>query len=249
MLFSTKSLLRRRTDRSERLFTNSFKVKRVLDILCALAGLIAFTPILLLSAAAIRLGGAREIIFKQRRVGLDGKPFDILKLATMREDAHLDGPLVSASRDPRVTRAGRIVRGFCLNELPQFVNVLRGEMSLVGPRPEVPRYVEHWPPEVKRKLLSVRPGITGLATIHIWDEASLLDGRKDMERAYVDELLPRKLRVELWYVRNRTFWLDLRILVLTLIKALGGRRLLLRSKSGKRQRLTKMSGLPMEEEA
>ena len=249
MLFSPISLLKRRTDRSKRLFTNSFKVKRVLDILCSLAGLIAFAPILLLSAAAIRLGGAREIIFTQKRVGLDGESFKILKLATMRADAHLHGPLVSANRDPRTTRAGRIVRGFCLNEVPQFVNVLRGEMSLVGPRPEVPRYVEHWPPEVKRELLSVRPGITSLATIHIWDEASLLDGREDMERAYVEELLPRKLRVELWYVRNRTFWLDLRILIVTLIKALGGRRLLLSSNSGRRQLLTRLTGAPMEEEA
>lgn len=249
MLFSPINLLKRRTDRSKRLFTNSFKVKRVLDILFALAGLIAFAPILLLSAAAIRLGGAREILFTQKRVGLYGESFKIVKLATMREDAHVNGPLVSANEDPRTTRAGRIVRGFCLNELPQFLNVLRGEMSLVGPRPEVPRYVEYWPPDVKRELLSVRPGITGLATIHIWDEASLLDGREDMEQAYLEELLPRKLRVELWYVRNRTFWLDLRILLVTLIKAFGGRRLLLRSNGRKRQFLSEMTGLPMEEEA
>jgi lipopolysaccharide/colanic/teichoic acid biosynthesis glycosyltransferase len=146
----------------------------------------------------------------------------------MRHDAHLAGPLVSTGEDVRVTRAGRIIRVFCFNELPQLINVLRGEMSLVGPRPEVPKFVAYWAPAVKDQILSVRPGITGLATVRIWHEAFLLEGKADVERAYLEEVLPQKQQLDLWYVRNRGFWLDLRIMFLTLLKALSGSRQLYR---------------------
>ena len=242
MLFSAKEVLRVRGSSSESRFLDSFRVKRAMDLSGALVGLIVFAPLLVLSAVAIRLSGARRVIFRQSRVGLEGKTFKILKLTTMEDDAHLAGPLVSAGDDLRVTPVGRIIRGFCLNELPQLLNVLRGEMSLIGPRPEVPRFVEQWPEEIREKILSVRPGVTGLATMRIWDEAALLDGKEDVERAYLEEVLPRKLRVDLWYAGNRSLWLDVRILFLTLLKALGGRRLLNSTKGT-------VHVLPREEEA
>ena len=225
MLFGSKTAVPRAVARKHDSFLHSFKVKRALDIAGAVTTLIVFSPVLLVCIAAIRLSGERKVIFSQRRVGLDGKAFDLLKLTTMREDAHLRGPLISTSNDSRVIPIGRLLRGFGLNELPQLINVLRGEMSLVGPRPEVPRYSDEWDPAIKKRILSVRPGITGLATMRIWDEASLLAGRDDVERAYLEEVLPNKLRVDMWYVRHRSLWLDLNILVLTLVKALGGNRL------------------------
>lgn len=207
---------------------NSGRFKRVVDVVGALAALIIFSPIVILCMVAIRLGGEPSVIFRQERVGRNGNSFKILKLSTMKPGAHLSGPLVSTNKDPRVTRVGRIIRPWRLNELPQFVNVLRGEMSLVGPRPEVTKYVAQWAPEFKQKILAARPGITGLATVRFADEGSILNGdgkgNHDVERVYVHDILPVKLQIEHWYVTHRTFWLDLRILLLTPVVAWGGRR-------------------------
>ena len=200
-------------------------VKRAIDVCGAIALLVVFSPVLVLCGVALRFSGDRSVIFRQERVGQGGRPFKVLKLTTMRHDAHLAGPLVSTGGDLRATRTGRIIRAFCFNELPQLFNVLRGEMSLVGPRPEVPKFVARWAPEVKDEILSVRPGITGLATVRIWHEASLLEGKADVELAYLEEVLPKKQQLDLWYLRNRGLWLDLRIMFLTLVKALSGSRL------------------------
>ncbi len=127
---------------------NSGMTKRALDILGAVILLIIFSPIILLSALFIRLSGSRSVIFRQTRIGLNGKPFQLFKLTTMKPQSHLNGPMISTRRDSRVTLLGRFLRAFGFNELPQLVNVLRGEMSLVGPRPEVPRYLEHWSSEI-----------------------------------------------------------------------------------------------------
>ena len=212
---------------------NSESFERVIDVSMALIALVVFSPLLIACGVVIRLGGAPNVLFTQERIGRNGRPFRILKLTTMKADAHLNGPLVSSRADKRVTKVGRIIRAYGFNELPQFLNVIRGEMSIVGPRPEVAKYVEKWAPELKDVVLSVRPGITGLATVNFWDEGSFLEGKSDIESAYLEEVLPEKLRVELWYVRNRTFILDLRIMAITLLKAFGGKRLLKANKIGK----------------
>lgn len=228
MRSSAGNLHRHLGSQSMRSLLNSERFKRVFDVVGALLALVVCSPIVLLCVAAIRLSGESSVIFCQERIGRNGKPFKILKLSTMKPDSHLNGPLVSTDKDPRVTPVGRIIRPCRLNELPQFVNVLRGEMSLVGPRPEVTKYVARWAPEFRDKILSVRPGITGLATVRFADEGSLLNGDgkgdHDVERIYLRDILPAKLRIEHWYVTHRTFWLDFRILLLTPLTALGGSR-------------------------
>lgn len=205
-------------------FLNSDVVKRALDTCLALTALIGFSPILVICALAIRLGSAQNVLFRQERVGRHGCIFKVIKLTTMKDEAHLTGPKLSLKRDPRVTRLGHAIRAFGFNELPQFINVLKGEMSIVGPRPEVPEYVKHWPGDSRDRILAVRPGITGLATVQFWHESSLLDAEDDVERVYLEDILPQKLRTELSYVAQHTLWLDLRIMAITLKKALGGSR-------------------------
>lgn len=224
MLFNLKRSHKASASKPWDIFLNSDTIKRIIDVCLALGALVVFSPLLLTCAVVIRSSGARSVTFRQRRVGRHGNPFEILKLTTMKEDAHRAGPLVSTGKDKRVTRVGRIIRAFGFNELPQLINVIRGEMSIVGPRPEVPKYVEQWPQDIKDEVLSLRPGITGLATVKFWHEESFLEGKDDVERAYLEEVLPGKLRTELWYIRNRTFLLDLRIMALTLVKAFGGQR-------------------------
>jgi len=223
MQFSSRSNLGHWTSRPLLHVLNSGLVKRLFDIAGALFALALFSPVLIICAVAIRLGGASSVIFRQERIGRFGKPFLMLKLTTMQSDAHLTGPLLSKRHDPRVTKIGRLIRSCGINELTQFVNVLRGEMSIIGPRPEVPIFVETWTPAVAERVLSVRPGITGLAQLHFfWREAALLADKTDVEKAYVEEILPLKLRLDRWYVSNRTLGLDIRILASTLVRCLGG---------------------------
>jgi len=225
MLFSSKRRVRSRTSRSRRSFLDSDGVKRALDLCGAVIALVIFSPVLFVCVVAIRSSGARSVIFRQVRIGLRGEVFEVLKLTTMKDDAHLNGPLISRAKDPRATRLGRVIRAFGFNELPQLVNVIRGEMSIVGPRPELPNYVAMWSPDVKEKVLSVRPGITGAGTLRFWHEGSLLEGKEDVDRAYLEEIVPEKLRTEIWYITHRTLWLDLSVMALTLIRACGGSRL------------------------
>jgi lipopolysaccharide/colanic/teichoic acid biosynthesis glycosyltransferase len=155
------------------------------------------------------------VLFRQVRIGRHGVPFDIYKFRTMA-DRPDGGRQLTVGQDPRVTRAGRFLRHYKLDELPQLLNVLEGTMSLVGPRPEVPRYVECYPPAARRTVLSIRPGITDLAAILYRDESAILGQAQDPERAYVDTILPVKLEYYQRYVRERSFWLDLRIIFRTL---------------------------------
>ena len=225
MLFSSRSRHRSHPVKVGNTFFDSAAVKRAVDLCGALIALVIFSPLLFICAVAIRSRGARSVIFRQARVGLHGEVFEVLKLTTMKDDAHLSGPLVSKAKDLRATRVGRVIRAFGFNELPQLVNVIRGEMSIVGPRPEVPKYVALWSPDVKEKVLSVRPGITGTGTLRFWHEGSLLEGKEDVDRAYLEEIVPEKLRTEIWYVTHRTLWLDLRVMAFTLMRACGGSRL------------------------
>ena len=199
-------------------------MKRLLDIVMAAAIIIVLSPFWLAAIVALLLSNPREIFFRQARVGRDGKLFKVYKFVTIRESPSVSGPLVSSDEDPRITRVGKTLRAIGLNELPQLINVLRGEMSLVGPRPSVSRYVDLWPEESKRRLLSVRPGITGMATVKFWNEAAMLSGKPDVEDYYIRFIMPRKIVMEEWYLANWSILLDIRILVTTLFLAFGGAR-------------------------
>ena len=168
-------------------------LKRAFDVVCAVIGLLIFGVPMLAIAAWIRLDTAGPVFFRQERVGLHGKLFRIHKFRTMAVDAERSGPQLTVGADARVTRVGRVLRANRLDELPQFLDVLAGDMSLVGPRPDVPRYVEQWPPALRERVLAVRPGITDPASLKFRDEATLLARAADPEREYVDVILPRKL--------------------------------------------------------
>jgi lipopolysaccharide/colanic/teichoic acid biosynthesis glycosyltransferase len=189
--------------------------KRLFDVLAATCGLLLLAPVLLAIALWVRLDSPGPALFRQRRVGRHGRQFDIYKFRTMA-DRPDDGRQLTVGRDPRITRAGRFLRRTKLDELPQLLNVLEGTMSLVGPRPEVPRYVDRYPPAVRQTVLSVTPGITDLAAILFKDENDILGRAQDPERAYVETILPVKLEYYQRYVHERSFWLDLRILFRTL---------------------------------
>jgi len=189
--------------------------KRLFDVLAAACGLLLLAPVLLAIALWIRLDSPGPALFRQRRVGRHGRLFDIYKFRTMA-DRPDDGRQLTVGQDARITRAGRFLRRTKVDELPQLLNVLEGTMSLVGPRPEVPRYVDRYPPAVRQTVLSVAPGITDLAAILFKDENDILGHAPDPERTYVETILPVKLEYYQRYVRERSFWLDLHILFRTL---------------------------------
>jgi lipopolysaccharide/colanic/teichoic acid biosynthesis glycosyltransferase len=189
--------------------------KRLFDVVAAGCGLILLAPMLLALALWIRLDSPGPALFRQRRVGRYGRHFDIYKFRTMA-DRRDEGRQLTVGQDPRITRAGRFLRRTKLDELPQLLNVLVGTMSLVGPRPEVPRYVDRYPPAVREAVLSVAPGITDLAAILYKDENDILGRAPDPERAYIETILPVKLEYYQRYVRERSFWLDVRIIFRTL---------------------------------
>ena len=194
-------------------------LKRCIDLVVAIVLLLVLSPVLAVAAIAVKCSGSGPIFFRQVRVGRGGKPFDILKFRTMRT-TRSPGPLITGAGDPRVTRVGRVLRRWKVDELPQLVNVLRGEMSFVGPRPEVPRYVNMFA-EQYRELLAVRPGITDIASMAFRDEETLLGRSSNPEDLYVREILPRKLALSHAYVRRRSFGLDLRLIARTVATILG----------------------------
>ena len=188
--------------------------KRVFDFAGAALGLVVLAPLLAALAAAVKLGDGGPVFYRARRVGQGGRPFGLYKFRTMVEDADRQGPGITTAGDRRVTRVGAFLRRTKLDELPQLWNVVRGEMSFVGPRPEDPRYVARYTPE-QRRVLAVRPGLTSPASLAFRDEASRLRG-DDWERTYVEEVLPEKLALELAYLRHRTLGSDLRLILRTL---------------------------------
>lgn len=189
--------------------------KRLFDMAAALAGLAVLAPLLLLAALWIKLDSPGPVLFRQQRVGRHGKLFSIYKFRTMRAAPAATIEL-TVGHDSRITRAGAFLRHYKLDELPQLLNVLEGTMSLVGPRPEVPRYVACYPPEVRAIVLSVCPGITDWASILYREESDILGRAADPERAYVETILPAKLEYYVRYVRERSFWIDLQIIFRTL---------------------------------
>lgn len=190
--------------------------KRAFDLLLSALGLLVLAPLLLLVALAIKLDSPGPVFFRQQRVGLHGRLFRIHKFRTMRVDAEAVGPQVTVGVDPRITRVGRWLRGRRVDEFPQLIDVLLGDMSVVGPRPEVPRFVEHYPAAMRSRVLSVRPGITDPAALAFKDEAALLAAAADPEREYVQVILPRKLARQAEYAEHATLGSDLRVVARTL---------------------------------
>ncbi len=194
-------------------------MKRLFDFIASSLGLLILLPVLLVLAAWIKIDSPGPIFFRQLRVGLGGKPLRIHKFRTMIENAELQGLQITVGDDPRVTRAGKFLRKYKLDELPQLFDVWVGAMSLVGPRPEVPRYIAHYPDDVRELILSVRPGITDRASIEFKDENEILGNAVDPHLAYVNDVLPIKLRYYKDYVANQSLALDIKLIFAT-IKAL-----------------------------
>lgn len=189
--------------------------KRAFDVCVSLIALIALAPILALVAIAVRLDSTGPALFRQQRVGKGFRPFQILKFRTMVVDApKLGGPLTAGDYDPRITRTGRVLRATKLDELPQLINVLRGDMSLVGPRPEMTKYVELFHDDYQ-KLLSVRPGITDPSSLRYRNEGSLLAAAADPETFYLERILPDKIRLSGDYVDTISFRSDLALMAHT----------------------------------
>lgn len=189
--------------------------KRLLDLTLTLPGLVVLAPLMVLIAIWVRLDSPGPALFRQKRVGRYGRPFMLLKFRSMRTDAERLGPKVTTGDDCRITRSGRFLRKSKLDELPQLINVVKGEMSLVGPRPEVPEYAAYYPQDIRDKVLSVRPGITDLASIEYRNENELLADAKDPVATYLETILPVKLDYYVNYVEQRSLWLDIQIIFKT----------------------------------
>jgi lipopolysaccharide/colanic/teichoic acid biosynthesis glycosyltransferase len=191
-------------------------MKRLVDIVGSAVGLVLLAPVFGVAALWVAIDSPGPILFRQQRVGRGGKAFEMLKLRTMRVGAQ-KGSKITIGEDPRVTRSGRFLRRFKIDELPQLVNVFRGDMSLVGPRPEVEHYVKLYPADARSRIASVRPGITGLASLEFRNENELLGSAGDPEAMYVQEILPAKLAYDLRYVDEQSVLLDLRIITRTVL--------------------------------
>lgn len=181
-------------------------------------GIICLAPAFFFFAALIKIDSRGPVFFRQERIGRNGVPFKIHKFRTMLDGAEKRGLQITTQGDSRVTRVGHILRQFKLDELPQLIDVLIGNMSLVGPRPEVPKYVALYPMDMKQIILSVRPGITDRASIEYKDENILLGLSNDPNKTYTEEVLPKKLTIYADYVTNRSFAGDLEIIYQTIIK-------------------------------
>ena len=193
-------------------------IKRVFDIICALCGLIILSPVLLLIIVLIKLTSTGPVFFRQTRVGQYERLFQIHKFRTMIVNAEASGLKITVGRDPRITSIGHFLRKTKLDELPQLIDVLMGTMSLVGPRPEVPEYVQYYTNEIKAIVLSVRPGITDWASIKMIDENDILARASDPQQAYIQQILPEKLAYAVRYVQTRSLRLDVYLILLTISK-------------------------------
>src|SRR6185369_7450785 len=191
-------------------------VKRYFDLFFSLLGVLLLAPIFLFISLWIKFDSPGSVFFRQERVGRFGNSFRIFKFRTMCLDAEAKGRQITVGEDPRITRSGRFLRHYKLDELPQLLNVILGDMSLVGPRPEVPRYVALYPTNVRDQVLSVPPGITDYASIEYKDENAILGKAADPDRAYIEEVMPVKLGYYQRYVAERSLWIDFKLILKTL---------------------------------
>ena len=194
-------------------------MKRIFDILFSVNALLLLSPILIIIGILIILESRGGMFFSQKRIGKKEQPFQILKFRTMFLDAEKKGQITVGDRDPRITRVGFFLRKYKLDELPQFWNVLIGEMSIVGPRPEVPYYVSFYN-QNQRQVFKVKPGITDYASLKYFDENKLLGKSENPEQTYIQEIMPKKLALNLEYVNNHNFSTDLKIIGKTALRIL-----------------------------
>lgn len=200
-------------------------MKRAFDIVASAFGLLLAAPVVAVLGVWVMLDSRGGIFYRQTRVGRHGRPFQLLKLRSMdpRRAPAEQREITLGEADPRITRPGRFIRRTKLDELPQLWNVLTGDMSLVGPRPEVPRYVAMYTQE-QREVLRVRPGLTDPASIEAFDEPAMLAAAEDPERCYVEEILPKKVAAQLEYARHASLWTDIGVILNTLRRIVQGNR-------------------------
>jgi lipopolysaccharide/colanic/teichoic acid biosynthesis glycosyltransferase len=187
------------------------------DIIAAGTGLLVLSPLLLVVAVLVKITSRGPVLFTQRRVGRAFRPFNIYKFRSMVQDAPSKGGPITFGQDPRITAIGRVLRKTKIDEFPQLFNVLWGDMSVVGPRPEVPQYVDEFRADYER-LLKVRPGITGLASVKYVDEATILAKAADPDQEYRRVVLPEKIRLDSLYVDQASLWLDFKIILWTFVR-------------------------------
>ncbi len=193
-------------------------MKRLLDIIVSLLGLIITSPLLLITAILIKKESAGPVFYRGERVGKNKKIFRIFKFRTMVNNAEQLGGPSTAADDKRLLKIASFLKKYQLDELPQLINVLKGEMSLVGPRPEVKMYTEMMSDEERKTILSVKPGMTDLASLWNFHEGEILKGSLEPEKTYQEKIRPTKIRLQLEYVKNRSFMLDLKIVLKTIFK-------------------------------
>ena len=186
-------------------------MKRIFDIVASGCGLIVLSPLFLILAIWIKLDSEGSVFYRQVRVGRRNRDFRIFKFRSMREGSDKGSLVTIGGRDPRITRSGYFIRKFKLDELPQLINVFMGDMSLVGPRPEVRHYVNYWTSEQMR-VLDVRPGITDPASIRFINENELLEKADDPEKYYIEVIMQEKIKLYLEYVKNANFWYDIKLI-------------------------------------
>ena len=190
-------------------------MKRIFDIVASVCGLIVLSPLFLILAVWIKLDSKGPVLYRQVRVGRGNKDFRIFKFRSMREGSDQGSLVTIGGADPRITRSGHFIRKFKLDELPQLINVFTGDMSLVGPRPEVRHYVNYWTPE-QMHVLDVRPGITDPASIKFRNENDLLDKAENPEEYYINVIMQEKIRLYLEYVENHNLWYDIKLIFQTI---------------------------------
>ena len=197
-------------------------LKRAFDLILSFTFLLIMLPFLLVLVIAIKMDSSGPVLYRGKRVGREGIEFEILKFRTMVNRPSLVGPAITGGKDPRITQVGRFLRNYKLDEIPQLLNVLRGEMSLVGPRPEDPKYVAHYTDE-QRKALSVLPGIASPAAVKFRHEETILADvpTEKIDQVYLEEILPEKLALDLDYVNKNSLLLDIKILTQAVLRSLG----------------------------
>lgn len=206
-------------DIQERLNNKKFDliIKRIFDIVASLIGIIVLSPLLIIIAIFIKLDSKGSVFFKQKRVGRNKKIFEIYKFRTMITDAEKLGKQITVGDDSRITRVGKFIRKCKVDELPQLINVVKGEMSLVGPRPEVPKYVELYD-KYQSQVLLIRPGITDYASIKFKNENEILGESKNPEKKYIEEIMPYKIELNMRYIKNIGLYQDIKLIFKTIFE-------------------------------
>lgn len=195
-------------------------IKRAFDLFFSVSGIVILSPLLIMFSLIIKLSSEGEVFFKQERVGRDGKRFKIYKFRTMVKDAESKGKKITVGKDKRITKIGHFLRKYKLDELPQLINIIKGDMSFVGPRPEVPEYVEYYT-EKQKEILKVKPGITDYASIYFSNESELLGEVNNPDEFYIKHILPYKIKLNQKYINNINIIHDLKLIFMTILKVSG----------------------------